>query len=73
MSWLLLTNIEVSNLEEAIKKVQWYRCRWQIEVFFKTLKSGCGVEKLQLQSRAGLENAISLLIIVGRMSNNVIC
>jgi len=48
VSWLLLTNIEVSNLEEAIEKVQWYRCRWQIEVFFKTLKSGCGVEKLQL-------------------------
>ncbi len=65
VSWLLLTNIEVCNLEEAIEKVQWYRCRWQIEVFFKTLKSGCGVEKLQLQSRTGLENAISLLIIVG--------
>jgi hypothetical protein len=64
ISWLLLTNLPVNTLEEAIEKVQWYRCRWQIEVFFKILKSGCGVEKLQLQSRHGLENAVSVLLIV---------
>lgn len=64
VSWLLLTSLNVQTLEQAVEKIQWYRCRWQIEVFFKILKSGCGVEKLQLQSRRGLENATSLLMLV---------
>jgi len=64
VTWLLLTNLPVTNLAEALEKIEWYRCRWQVEVYFKTLKSGCGVEKLQLQSRHGLENAIAALMLV---------
>ena len=62
--WMLLTNLPVENLKQAVEKVEWYRCRWQIEVYFKTLKSICGVEKLQLQSRSGLENAIGMCMLV---------
>ena len=60
---MLLTNLPVDGLEQAIEKVDWYRCRWQVEIFYKTLKSICGVEKLQLQSRGGLENAIGMLML----------
>lgn len=48
IEWLLLTSI---NLNEEVKFhhiIQWYLCRWQIEVFFYILKSGCKVEDLQL-------------------------
>lgn len=64
VQWLLLTNLPVDTLESALEKVSWYRCRWQIEVFFKILKSCFGAEKLQLQSRKGLENALSVLMII---------
>ncbi|CAK0766826.1 hypothetical protein CCP4SC76_4610004 [Gammaproteobacteria bacterium] len=47
LDWLLLTNLLVETPEQAIEKFQWYLCRWQIEVFFKILKSGCRIEELQ--------------------------
>lgn len=51
IEWLLITDLAVTNFEEACEKIQWYTCRWQIEVFFKILKSGCTIEKLQLTDK----------------------
>jgi hypothetical protein len=51
LEWLLLTDLSVTTFEEAYEKIQWYTCRWQIEIFFKVLKSGCTVEKLQLTEK----------------------
>jgi len=64
IEWLLLSNLAVASLEEAHEKVQWYLCRWQIEVFFKILKSGCKIEDLQLQSRERIEAALAVYLIV---------
>lgn len=44
IEWLLLTTIPVERPEQAIEKVQWYMQRWLIEVFHRTLKSGCKIE-----------------------------
>ena len=51
IEWLLITDLLVNTFEKAFEKVQWYCCRWQIECFFKTLKSGCTIEKLQLDGK----------------------
>ena len=51
IEWLLLTDLSVITFEEACEKIQWYTCRWQIEIFFKILKSGCTIEKLQLTDK----------------------
>ena len=64
VEWLLLTNLPVQSAKEAQEKVQWYVCRWQIEVYFRILKSGCKVEELQLQERDRLEVALALYMIV---------
>jgi hypothetical protein len=64
VEWLLLSNLAVESFQEASEKVQWYLCRWQIEVFFRILKSGCKIEQLQLQSRERLEVALALYLIV---------
>ena len=48
VEWLLITDLPVLNFEQACEKIQWYTCRWQIEIFFKILKSGCKLEKVQL-------------------------
>ena len=49
---------------EAEEKVRWYLCRWQIEVHFRILKSGCKVEQLQLQTRDRLEVALAFYMII---------
>ena len=64
VEWLLLTDLPVQSAEEAREKVQWYLCRWQIEVYFRILKSGCRVEDLQLQERNRLEVALAFYMIV---------
>lgn len=43
--WSILTTIPVFNFDNAFEIIQWYRQRWIIEVYFKTLKSGCNIEK----------------------------
>jgi len=48
IEWLLITDLPVLNFKQACEKIQWYSCRWQIEIFFKILKSGCKIEKVQL-------------------------
>jgi len=64
IEWLLLTNLEIPSAQDAREKVQWYVCRWQIEVYFRILKSGCRVEELQLQERDRLEVALALYMII---------
>jgi hypothetical protein len=64
LDWLLLTNLPVETPEQAIEKLTWYLCRWQIEVYFKILKSGCRVEQLQLEKRERLEPALAFYMII---------
>ena len=64
VTWVLLTNLPVNTAEQAIEKIQWYLCRWQIEVYFRILKSGCKIEELQLEHVQRLRPALALYMIV---------
>lgn len=64
ISWLLLTTTPVTSVAEAREKLQWYTCRWQIEVFFKILKSGCRIEQLQLETAARLRRCLAVYAVV---------
>jgi len=64
LEWLLLTNLPVETPEQALEKIAWYLCRWHVEVFFKILKSGCKIERLQLEERKHLEPAITFYMII---------
>lgn len=62
--WLLLTNREAGDVTSAIEIVEIYRARWGIEVWHRTLKSGCRVEERQLQSRERIQRMIALYAII---------
>jgi len=62
--WRLLTNRVVTTLEQAHELIEWYRARWEIEMFFHVLKTGCRVEALQLASLAKIERALALFMVV---------
>jgi hypothetical protein len=64
LEWLLLTSLPVESFEQASTVFEWYVCRWEIEVFFKVLKSGCGVEKLQLETIERIEPCLALYLII---------
>jgi hypothetical protein len=49
IEWLLLTSLAVDAAEQAVEMLQCYLCSWQVEIYFRFLKSGCKVEELQLE------------------------
>lgn len=65
IEWILLTSLPIDTAERAIQVITWYLCRWQIEIFFKIIKSGCRVEELQLQTVDRLKPALALYMIIG--------
>jgi len=62
--WILLTDLEVNSFEKACKVIEYYLCRWQIEMYFKVLKSGCKVEERQLEETSRIKNLMALLFII---------
>lgn len=64
LSWLLLTSLPVQTFAQAALCVRWYRLRWIIERYHFVLKSGCGLEKLQLETAERLERALATFCVV---------
>jgi IS4 transposase len=62
VEWLLLTTEPVDNQAQAEAVVDWYRRRWVVEEYFRALKTGCGYERRQLESRDALLRALALLV-----------
>jgi len=60
LSWMLVTTMGVTSVEEAWTVVEYYAVRWSIEVFHRILKTGCRIEKRQLQSAEGLRKCLAL-------------
>ena len=83
LEWMLLTTIEVNTFEQAVEKLNWYAKRWGIEVYHRTLKSGCKVEERQFGSAASLKSCLAIdmvvawrifhLVKLGRETPNVPC
>jgi hypothetical protein len=64
IAWMLLTSLPVDTFAQACLVAEYYACRWQIEVFFKVLKSGCRIEKLQLETEDRLKPCLAMYMIV---------
>ena len=64
LRWMLLTTCGVESFAEACEKLHWYTLRWGIEVYHRTLKSGCQIEQRQLGTAARLEACLALDLVV---------
>jgi hypothetical protein len=62
--WLLMTTLPIETIEEVLRVVEYYRARWIIETWFHTLKTGCRVEKIQLETKARLLNCLAMYNII---------
>ena len=59
ISWILLTSLPIDTIENISTVLEWYLCRWQIEIYFRTLKTGCKIEEIQLMQADRLLNCLS--------------
>ena len=61
---MLLTTAPVETFKDAQKRVEWYSGRWGIEMYHRTLKSGCRIETRQLGTAERLEACIGVDMVV---------
>jgi hypothetical protein len=64
IQWLLITTLPIDTVEEVQQIVSYYCIRWQIEIYFKTLKSGCRIENRQFETLPRLLNCLAVYSIV---------
>jgi hypothetical protein len=63
--WRLMTTHPVVAIEQALKVIQWYCWRWQIEQLFATLKlAGLDIEATQLESVEAIQRLTVLALSV---------
>ena len=64
LEWMLLTTLPVDTVEQARQCVEYYRLRWRIEQYHRTLKSGCRIEDRRLEDRHSWQNCLALDLVV---------
>ena len=64
IEWRLLTNRAAATLKSAVELIDWYRARWEIEIYFHSIKNSCRVEALQLVHIDRLELALAVYMAV---------
>lgn len=62
VEWYLHTTEPIGTVEQVASVVDYYRARWTVEEFFKALKTGCALEKRQVECRRSFENTLALFI-----------
>jgi len=64
VEWMLLTTVPVGDFTQAREKVEWYKKRWSIEEYHRTIKSGCRIEDRQLEDRTNWEKCLAVDLVV---------
>ena len=64
LEWLLYATTPVNTFEEAVEKLEWYTKRWGIEIYHKTLKSGCKIEERQLGQAERIETCLAIDMVI---------
>lgn len=63
VEWILLTTLPIDTLAAVKAVVEHYCTRWNIEILFRTLKSGCRIEERRFEHVDRVERALGLYLI----------
>jgi hypothetical protein len=64
VEWILVTTLPIETAEQVRTIVQYYCVRWNIEVFFRTLKSGCRIERRRFEHVDRMLPCLAICLIV---------
>lgn len=64
IEWLILTCLPISSFELVSLILEWYVARWEIEIYFRVLKQGCTIEKLQFADDKNFAACLALYMII---------
>jgi Transposase DNA-binding/Transposase Tn5 dimerisation domain/Transposase DDE domain len=64
VEWILVTTLPIDTPEQARTIVEYYCVRWGIEILFRTLKSGCRIERRRFEHIDRILPCFGLYLIV---------
>jgi hypothetical protein len=64
VEWILVTTLPIDTPEQVRAIVAYYCVRWTIEVFFRTLKSGCRIERRRFEHVNRVLPCLAICLIV---------
>jgi hypothetical protein len=64
VEWLLVTTLPIGTHEQVRTVVEYYCTRWGIEILFRTLKSGCHIERRRFEHVDRVLPCLALYLIV---------
>jgi hypothetical protein len=64
VDWLLLSSLPIATDEEVGAVIDYYVARWGAEIYFRTWKTGCKIEEIQLETLPRLKRCLALYAIV---------
>lgn len=64
IQWILISTLPIDDIAQVQQIVQYYCVRWQIEVYFRTLKSGCRIESRYFERLDRVLNCLAVYSIV---------
>ena len=83
VQWMLLTTVETKDHDDACERLRWYATRWCIEVYHRTLKSGCRIEDRRFNNADSIETCLAIDMVIawriymltkqGRETPNIPC
>lgn len=62
--WMLVTTLPIETDEDVQRVISSYCVRWQIEVYFRTLKSGCRIERRRFEAIDRVLNALAFFSVI---------
>jgi hypothetical protein len=62
--WMLVTTLPIETDEDVQQVISSYCVRWQIEVYFRTLKSGCKIERRRFEAIDRVFNALAFFSVI---------
>ena len=72
VEWCLLTTLPIDDQDDIRKVIRSYLARWDIEVLFRTFKSGCKVESRSLRSAKRIYPMFAFFLIISWRINNLV-
>ncbi len=64
IDWMLLTTVKTVCFEDACERLNWYARRWRIEVYHRTIKSGCRIEDRRLDDAQSIQACLAIDLVV---------
>jgi hypothetical protein len=64
VEWLLLTSLDIGTVDNVVQIIRYYALRWQIEIYFRILKVGCGIEELHFEKIERYQRCLAVYMVV---------